>query len=91
MERLQLLKVTQECGLGQAFSVAMARFHIPQRSGFQSPRTGGVDPAKNQYLHNLNNPAAGLGTLHFLSATGYKPLSPGPAGQQFSAGTSLGL
>lgn len=51
-ERLQLLSVTQEHGLGQTFMVAEVKHHIPQESGLRSPGGWSTD-AKNQDRHSI--------------------------------------
>lgn len=52
-ERLQLLSVTREHGLGQTFMVAKVKHHIPQESGLQSPGGWSRAATKNQDLHSI--------------------------------------
>ena len=51
-ERLQLLSVTQEHGLGQTFVVAKVKHQIPQGPRLQSPG-GWSRAAKNEDLHSI--------------------------------------
>lgn len=77
----------QRRGLGQAFPGVMLGITLLREQAFRVPEAGGVDPAKNQDVHSINNSAAvhpSWDSQHFLPAAGCYPICPGLSGYWFS-------